>query len=681
MYNTSNKYRLAVADSHRKSSIHAVIKTSEKTIIIDDKDIIKDSVYITNQCTNGNEFEYGCVYAGECGLTIKSDIDRYSLYDAEMTLTYSLWTGEAYESVPLGTFYITEPNRVNDKINIKALDSMTKFDVSIDADTQGTMPELVHYACEKCGVYQAQTPEELAQFVNSDMLYSVYSENVETFRDLLAYLGMLSAGFFTIDRHNRLVLRPYAKTKSVTLGKKQRFTNATFSDYTTKFNKIKARFVAEENYYPYEVTMGNEGLTLDMGDIPIMRGLPATKLTVLTNVMNVLSTVSYTPCEIETLGNPALDLGDLIANENVGKDSKTYYSPITYSYWTYRGKHKLKAVGGNPKLTTVKDKSSKNSSSLENEINSKTLVIKEYRNASDISVGGTAVEIATINYASTEESKQILLLSVRINATNDGLLKLQFCTDGVADDTRLYKRFVQRGDNIVTISDIYTADSNERRTISVMASMEYFESDDRKQNAKCITITNFLNAIASNPPTVSNNIVSFPAYEQGVIDTTVATGLIKANESLAILFGQGIATGGQWDGTLTITEDISNLMKFTSVLERSVMNDVVSVSRQNPTTRGITEAFGTHALFGAIGFSGITEGISFGEVIENYTFNTNYADNYTFDRYISTNNSMFALKTIYTYESAEQTIDSGRLYSVAIDYTGIEVESVVVENG
>ena len=42
---------------------------------------------------------------------------------------------------------------------------------------------------------------------------------------------------------------------------------------------------------------------------------------------------------------------------------------------------------------------------------------------------------------------------------------------------------------------------------------------------------------------------------------------------------------------------------------------------------------------------------------------------------------MFALKTVYTFESAEQSIDSGKLYSVALDYSGLAVESVVIENG
>lgn len=39
------------------------------------------------------------------------------------------------------------------------------------------------------------------------------------------------------------------------------------------------------------------------------------------------------------------------------------------------------------------------------------------------------------------------------------------------------------------------------------------------------------------------------------------------------------------------------------------------------------------------------------------------------------------LKTDYKYASTEQTIDSGRMCAVAIDYSGITVESVVVENG
>ena len=339
--------------------MRGVLTVGDNVINLNDSDIIKDSVYISNQCTNGSEYEYGCVYCAECGITIKSAIDRYSLYDAELRLFWSLWTGSAWEEIPLGVYYISEPNRINDKISIKALDRMTLLDKNVDEDTTGTMKQLLAYISEKCGVELAQTDEELDELVNSDALYSVYSDKVETYRDLLAYICMMSASFGTFDRNGKLKLVQYATNPCVTLTRKHRFANANFSDYTTSFVGIKARFIAEENYAPYEAGETGNGLILDMGDNPIVRGLPETKHTLLENVYNVLRNVRYTPFEIETLSNPAIELGDLVSNTEVGKDGKTYVSPITYYYWTYRGKHKLRAVGGNPKLSGINNKQGK----------------------------------------------------------------------------------------------------------------------------------------------------------------------------------------------------------------------------------------------------------------------------------------------------------------------------------
>ena len=116
MYAVSDAYNVAVADSHRKSKMRGVLTVGKTIINLTDSDIIKDSVYITNQCTNGNEYEYGCVYAAECGLMIKSALDRYDLFDAKLKLYWSLLTSAGWEEIPLGVFYISEPNRINDKI-------------------------------------------------------------------------------------------------------------------------------------------------------------------------------------------------------------------------------------------------------------------------------------------------------------------------------------------------------------------------------------------------------------------------------------------------------------------------------------------------------------------------------------------------------------------------------------
>lgn len=683
MYSVSDAYKLAVANSHRKSKMRAVLTIGSTVINLDDNDILKDSVYITNQCTNGNEYEYGCVYSAECGITIKSAVDRYSLYDAELKLFWSLWTGAAWEEIPLGVFYISEPNRINDKISIKALDGMTKLDVNVDEDTQGTMQQLVPYIAEKCGVELAQTEDELATFVNHNVQYSVYADKVATYRDLLAYVCMMSACFAIFDRQGKLKLVPYATESSVTLTKKQRFTNATFSDYTTKFVGIKARFIAEENYAPYEEGETGNGLILDMGDNPIVRGLPENKHAILRAVFDVLKNVSYTPFEMETLGNPALDLGDMVKNTVVGKDAKTYYSPITYYYWTYRGKHKIRGVGGNPKLSGVSNKQGKQISSLEGEIESKNIVVKNYSNADAISFSSTETEIATLNYAATENSKLIFLMTVRLSVSLDGVLVIKFYTDAAADTERVFKKYLERGEHFVTISEIYTADTNDRRTISIKAHMEYFESDSRKQDADITTSKNFLAAIAATAPTVADNVVTFPAYEQGVIDTTIATASIAKGGVKALLYGQGIAGEGMWDGTINFAENINRTIDFKGGLSfiPNVAEDI-NVAQQTPVASGFTIPIGTVAFSGAFGFdtSNLTIYANVGEVIKDYVFSTNDADKYTFDKYITTNNDMFTLQTIYKYTSTEQTIDSGKMCSLAIDYTGIQAESVVVNN-
>ena len=612
--------------------MRAVLTIGSTVINLDDSDIIKDTVYISNQCTNGNEYEYGCVYSAECGITIKSAVDRYSLYDAELKLFWSLWTGTEWEEIPLGVYYISEPNRINDKISIKALDGMTKLDVNVDEDTQGTMVQLIPYIAEKCGVEVAQTTEELSDFVNSNVQWSVYEDKVETYRDLLAYVCMMSCCFATFDRYGKLKLVPYATQSSVTLGKKQRFQNASFSDYTTSFRGVKARFIAEENYAPYEVKDDTKnGLILDMGDIPIVRGIPDNKNKWLSNVYDVLKNVSYTPCEIETLGNPAIDLGDLITNTNVGKENNTYISPVTAYTWNYRGKQKIKAVGGNPKLADVKSREDRHMSSLEGSIEARDIIVKTYVNADDISFKDSYKDIAKFNYSATENSKIIFLMTVRLSLDLDGVVCFQFYTDSKEDTERCFRKYLERGEHFVTITELYNADTNERHTILVRACMEYFESDKRKQDADITTSKNFLEAIKTTGATVTDNVVAFPSYDEGVIDTTVATASILKGGIKAMLYGQGIAGEGQWDGTIYINEEFT-AFTFSSGLSVGNLVDTVSSKLQIPVPIGFAETLSNICFDSTLSMSdNVVEKIRFkwndnsftwGMIVDEFTWNS-----------------------------------------------------------
>ena len=84
------------------------------------KDIVKGSGYITRQCCGSTEIELGTVYAAEMGLTIFSDIDRYTLEDAQLSLSYHLKLPDgSEEEIPVGIFEVSEANRLVKCLEIK----------------------------------------------------------------------------------------------------------------------------------------------------------------------------------------------------------------------------------------------------------------------------------------------------------------------------------------------------------------------------------------------------------------------------------------------------------------------------------------------------------------------------------------------------------------------------------
>ena len=144
--------------------------------------------------------------------------------------------------------------------------------------------------------------------------------------------------------------------------------------------------------------------------------------------------------------------------------------------------------------------------------------------------------------------------------------------------------------------------------------MEYFESDKRKQDADITTSKNFLTALSTTGATVTDNIVQFPSYDPGVIDTTIPTAAIDKGGVKAVLYGQGIAGEGKWDGTINFAENIDKIIDFTGGLmfNKNVTEDL-NIKRQNPVTSGFNVTLGSVEFRSAFGFDGsIKEGLRFG---------------------------------------------------------------------
>ena len=98
MYPVSNAFMAAVESNARKYYWHGTIDTiGGRHYDFTEDDIVKGSGYITRQCCGSNEIELGTVYSAEMGITLFSDIDRYTLEDAVVKLYFTLELADGSE--------------------------------------------------------------------------------------------------------------------------------------------------------------------------------------------------------------------------------------------------------------------------------------------------------------------------------------------------------------------------------------------------------------------------------------------------------------------------------------------------------------------------------------------------------------------------------------------------------
>lgn len=89
MYPVSDAFLAAVKQNTRTYYWTGQITTTGGAVYdFTQNDIVKGSGYITRQCCGSTEIELGTVYAAEMGISLFSEIDRYTLEDAEVMLSY-----------------------------------------------------------------------------------------------------------------------------------------------------------------------------------------------------------------------------------------------------------------------------------------------------------------------------------------------------------------------------------------------------------------------------------------------------------------------------------------------------------------------------------------------------------------------------------------------------------------
>ena len=616
MYPVSETFQQAVRGNTRKYYWTGKITTAGGVEYpFDQEDIVKGSGYITAQCCGNSEIELGAVYAAEMGLSLFLDIDRYTLEDAEVELSYHLRLASgAYETVPMGIFEVSEANRSVHVLELKAYDRMLRFDRAFNGfETIGTAYGMMALCSTACGVELAQTQAEIEALPNGSELLSIYPENdIETYRDVLYFTAQVLGGFFCINRAGKLEFRQYGETPVMEILQKHRFSSS-FSDFVTRYTAISSTNLRTQTseYYALET---DDGLTMNLGVNPLLQfGLEETRAELCGNILDALSKVNYVPFDSDTIGNPALDLGDVLTFSG-GQADAGQITCVTSFTVKIGGRQSLKCVGKNPRLSQAKSKNDKNISGLLNQIEAGKIGIHTFTNASEYSIGETDVRIISIEFASKEENHAQFFGQVVVDVAADpaarsanasGTVVIPF-PSGESEGSEPSGTELEAGD----AED--GAAGEETTDISVDVSLPVTWTEDGKavcyvtfelNNAEILLhhpvetwhsgkhILSLYYPIENIVPNITNTFNVYLRMEDG-------SGSVEIGDCIASISGQAMAAAAAWDGRIDIEESTA-LFGIRGGLKAKGISDTIFMETMELVQRNYTDTLAAKPGIGA----------------------------------------------------------------------------------
>lgn len=593
MYPVSDAFMQAIKSNTRKYYWTGTITTSDEKIYeFGNEDIVKGSGYISRQCCGNSEIELGSVYAAELGISLFCDIDRYTLDGAEIKLWFHLLLDDdSTESIPMGVFYVAEANRRIKTLELKAYDGMLNLDKAFNKGLSSAYPyEFLSLLSKACHVELAQTREEIEALPNGTELLGIYQDNdIESWRDFLYYLAQTLGCFAVIDRYGKLSLTSYGSTPVMAIDIRHRFSSS-FSDFVTRYTAVSSTNKKTETaeYYAKDP---DDGLTMNLGVNPLLQfGLEETRKRIINTILDVVSTVEYVPFDSETIGNPALDLGDVLRFTG-GHADETKQSAITSIYTKINGKQTVKCVGKNPRLAAAKSKNDKNISGLISSIGETKLSIYTFTNALALDAGEEKLSIINMEFASGDETNAEFhaqaIMEVESNPdtrmlTAETTIDLGTTTDDEGNEV----------ENKKVISFPLSWNEDGKTALSVFYVLDGHEVEEFHPKESWLSGKHLLTLYYPIIGLTANQLHTFEV----LISMQNGTGHIEAQNIMATITGQGLGVQERWDGRITADDTLKKILL--SSMPTHTLHDTVTVHFLAPKKTGLNDHVASISLTG-----------------------------------------------------------------------------------
>lgn len=661
MYNVSTEYLSAVRALSRTDRLTGTLELTNGEIIeLKDNKIFERTLELVHDIVTGEEIEFGSAMLKQLSFSLRTHQDRYVFYDAKITPYYGVKVSDdTWFDVPLGVFHVAEAERAGNYVQLVAYDGLLKFDADYDGTAMtGTDFEVLTEICELCGVTLGLTAEELAEFPNGGTtVYVDEKSGCRTYRDCLKVIAQKLAAFSTTDRAGNLVLRRYGKEAAATLKKSNRF-KTTLADFICRYAGITIQ-AGDKKYAAYDTSV-ETGLELIVQDAPAWDyGIEETLQAQTDALLAELVTISYTPAKLIISNDPSIDCGDVLALET---DTGTVNTLVTGFTWRYRAKMDISSTGANPYLKSIKPQKNVIIRELEKQTAYNELIFYSFSNPTEKVISGTEVEaVANVTFVTVKQTSAMFLAQLPLTVTVDDVVteteeeKTVTVKDSEGNETTL----TDADGNPLTL----TVKAKDRDTKPGTVDVEVFYYLD----GSLIDYT-LVERLTAGPHILS---LFYPfSGLKGNLNYTwdvrirVASGsvTITKNALKATITGQGLAATTVWDGTLSFEEVVSaiNIKSNITLLD---IGEEVTTETHSPTPADFVQTVAAFSMRSNITLGNLSERVSATEIRTKKTIGTAEWE-YSNDRYVEIVGSEIMARVEWTYQSEEQSIDSGRMTAV-----------------
>lgn len=504
------------------------------------------------------------------------------------------------EVLRIGVFYVVS-DKISDDRKSRDIESYDALYKIINANTDEvaewyaecglplTLKDFRDSFFEHFGVEQEEVDLVNDTFVVTETVLPEVLKGVDILSDICEINGCL--GTITNEGEFRYVFlnNPDEKT----------YTASDYKQGTIKYEDFTVRQATSLKVYSnndIEVTIGSGDNQYVIEDNFLFYDkLESVVTEIAHNIYDIIKdTLAYTPLEVETYGNPCVELGDYITIETANGNTLSTYvfgktmkglQALSDSFDTNGTEYfEYNLTDSNSQIRRLWN----NTIALQNEIYGARTYVYAHRNVSRFNIGASEeTEIIRITIATVDATIPIFLATIPLIMDCDGEIIFRYYVDGLQIENDIDKIYLTTGEQFVTLTTFFELSKNTQARFTVTAQTAYRESVERQQTAKIISLKDWIDNQSISIDEDTGEASFDYDYVDTPVDTTPPGAVINLSKIRAMLFASGLAPTEPWDGTLLFVEEAADWNLIELTFENA--SDSVTVNTQTPTTITLTD--------------------------------------------------------------------------------------------